>query len=86
MNYLYIYIYIYSYFDVNSFLIDVYFPTHTRATPYLVGMMVGFYVFKTHDKPLKLSKVWIINIIKININIIWFKKIYSLKITQITKN
>ncbi|XP_068082949.1 nose resistant to fluoxetine protein 6 [Anabrus simplex] len=38
----------------------VYFTTHNRMSPYLVGMSLGYVFHKIGDEPLKLAKVWVI--------------------------
>lgn len=34
-----------------------YYPTHTRMTPWLVGVILAYILFKTKDKRITMNKV-----------------------------
>lgn len=49
----------------------VYIPTHARCAPWLIGMVLGYIIFKTKDKEIKMNKfldavLWFLSIAAIN--------------------
>lgn len=36
----------------------IYFPTHTRMGPWIIGIMLGFIMYENRKKHFKISKIW----------------------------
>ncbi|XP_059481900.1 O-acyltransferase like protein-like [Neocloeon triangulifer] len=45
-----------TYFDVYRWLADIYNPTHARLTPYIVGILLAYFMQSNNAKSLKIGK------------------------------
>jgi len=50
-------VYLFSDFDIQWYLLNIYFVTHQRASPYIVGLALGYVFYRLNTTKVKLSKV-----------------------------
>ncbi|KAG5670728.1 hypothetical protein PVAND_000972 [Polypedilum vanderplanki] len=41
-----------------AYYLFIYFPTHARMNPWLIGMLTGYFLYKNRDTKLKISGIW----------------------------